>query len=53
MSELFAPARVDAQRTSPTIGNPAFGKLTHEQWVQLNLRHAELHLRLQVPRDGS
>ena len=30
--------------TAPTIDNPAFGRLTHEQWIQLNLRHAELHL---------
>jgi hypothetical protein len=34
---------------SPTIDNPAFGRLTHEQWIQLNLRHAELHLGFQVP----
>jgi hypothetical protein len=34
---------------SPTIPNPAFGPLTHEQWIQLNLRHAELHLGCQVP----
>lgn len=29
--------------TAPTITNPVFGALTHEQWIQLNLRHAELH----------
>jgi hypothetical protein len=28
----------------PTIPNPVFGRLTHDQWIQLNLRHAELHL---------
>jgi len=33
----------------PTIPNPVFGTLSHEQWVQLNLRHAELHLGNQVP----
>ena len=33
----------------PTAQNPVFGRLTHEQWVQLNLRHAELHLGFQVP----
>jgi Protein of unknown function (DUF1569) len=38
------------RQTAPTIDNPVFGKLTHEQWVQLNLRHAELHLGFQVPR---
>ena len=36
--------------TSPTIPNPALGPLTHDQWTQLNLRHAELHLGFQVPR---
>ena len=30
--------------TAPTIVNPVFGRLTHDQWIQLNLRHAELHL---------
>ena len=30
--------------SAPTITNPVFGPLTHEQWIQLNLRHAELHL---------
>ena len=24
--------------------SPAFGKMTHDQWVQLHCRHAELHL---------
>ena len=30
--------------TAPTIVNPVFGPLTHEQWINLHLRHAELHL---------
>jgi len=34
----------------PETVNPVFGKLTHEQWMQLNLRHAELHLGFQLPR---
>jgi hypothetical protein len=34
---------------APTIPNPVFGRLTHEQWIQLNLRHAELHLGFHVP----
>jgi hypothetical protein len=38
--------------TAPTADNPVFGKLTHAQWIQLNLRHAELHLGFQVPRDA-
>ena len=32
------------RRSAPKDPNPLFGRLTHEQWVQLNLRHAELHL---------
>jgi hypothetical protein len=35
--------------TAPTAENPVFGRLTHDQWIQLNLRHAELHLGFQVP----
>jgi uncharacterized protein DUF1569 len=30
--------------TAPTIDNPIFGALTHEEWIAINLRHAELHL---------
>ena len=29
---------------SPTLQNPLFGPMTHEEWIKLNLRHAELHL---------
>lgn len=36
--------------TPPTLINPVFGPLTHEQWIQLNLRHAELHLGFLLPR---
>jgi hypothetical protein len=35
--------------SAPTGASPVFGRLTHEQWIQLNLRHAELHLGFQVP----
>lgn len=36
-------------RTAPTIENPFLGWLSHDQWIALNLRHAELHLGHQVP----
>lgn len=36
--------------SDPKRDNPLFGPLTHGQWIQLNLRHAELHLGFQVPR---
>ncbi|HEV2296375.1 MAG TPA: DUF1569 domain-containing protein [Tepidisphaeraceae bacterium] len=37
--------------SAPSIPNPIFGSLAHEQWIQLNLRHAELHLSFQCPRE--
>ena len=45
LRDAFARLRA----TAPTVQNPVFGRLTHEQWIQLNLRHAELHLGNQVP----
>ena len=32
-----------------TASHPIFGKLTHEEWTQIHLRHAELHLSFAVP----
>ena len=29
---------------APTQPNVIFGKLSHEEWIQMHLRHAELHL---------
>jgi hypothetical protein len=46
----FRAALERLRSTPPTIPNPVFGPLTHEQWIQLNLRHAELHLSFQCPR---
>lgn len=34
--------RLDA--AAPTLVNPLFGPMTHEEWKQLHFRHAELHL---------
>ena len=45
----FRAAFARLRDTAPTIPNPAFGPLTHEQWIALNLRHAELHLGFQCP----
>jgi hypothetical protein len=33
----------------PAIPNIIFGPLKHEEWIALNLRHAELHLGFLVP----
>ena len=41
------------QATAPTRPNPLFGPLTHEEWLGLNLRHAELHLSFFEPRGGA
>ena len=35
----------------PGVPNPVFGPMTHDQWIQLNLRHAELHMGFLVPRE--
>jgi hypothetical protein len=45
----FRAAMERLRQTPPTAANPVFGPLTHEQWKNLNLRHAELHLGFQVP----
>ena len=46
----FAEAMERLRGRAPTEPNPAFGPLTHEQWINLNLRHAELHLGFFVPK---
>jgi len=38
------------QATTKRYPSPAFGPLTLEEWDQLHLRHAELHLSFFVPR---
>jgi hypothetical protein len=42
-----AACRVKTERM--TAQHPAFGKLTHDEWNRLHLRHAELHLSFAVP----
>jgi|ERR1043165_9724714 hypothetical protein len=39
--------RLDA--APPTINNPIFGPLTHEDWKRINMRHAELHMGFLQP----
>jgi hypothetical protein len=45
-----AVARVASQPMASS--HPVFGKLTHEEWTQLHLRHSELHLSFALPLDG-
>lgn len=42
-----AAARVKNERM--TARHPAFGAMTHEEWMTIHLRHAELHLSFAVP----
>jgi hypothetical protein len=42
-----AVSRVRTERM--TARHPAFGPLTHDEWVQFHLRHAELHLSFAIP----
>jgi Protein of unknown function (DUF1569) len=37
------------QSQMPAIPNPILGPLTHDEWIKLNLRHAELHLSFFQP----
>lgn len=32
------------RKAPPPVPNPLFGPLTHEEWIALHCRHAELHL---------
>ena len=41
---------IERYRTEkPTAAHPFLGKLALQEWVSLNLRHAELHLSFAVP----
>ena len=37
-------------KQAPAAPNLIFGPMTHEEWIKLNLRHAELHLSFFHPR---
>ncbi len=37
------------QNEKMTARHPILGKLTHEEWTRLHLRHAELHLSYAIP----
>ena len=39
-----------AQRVPMTHPSPLFGPTTHDQWIKLHCRHAELHLSFIHPR---
>ena len=37
------------EREEPRADHPAFGRLTPEEWLQLHLRHSELHMSFVKP----
>jgi len=55
---LASDAALDELRTeftrmtkqAPAVPNLIFGPMTHEEWIKLNLRHAELHLSFFHPQ---
>ncbi len=40
----FRAAYTRLHSTKPVHPSPVFGDLAHDEWIALNLRHAELHL---------
>ena len=46
--EKLRAAVARLQNEKMTAKHPVLGKLTHEEWTQLHMRHAELHLSFAV-----
>lgn len=40
----FEKAFARLAKEPPELPNPLFGKLSHDEWIALHLRHAELHI---------
>lgn len=50
--ESLQEFRKAVQRTmmeTMEAAHPAFGRMTHDEWMQLHLRHSEMHLSFAVP----
>lgn len=47
--EQLKSAVLRLQQTAPQASHPFLGKLAAEEWTQLHLRHAEMHLSFVVP----
>jgi Protein of unknown function (DUF1569) len=45
----FSAAWGRMKKEAPTLPNPLFGQMTHDEWIRLQLRHAELHLSFFKP----
>jgi hypothetical protein len=48
----FRDAMERLRRGPPARPNPVFGALTHDEWINLHLRHAELHLGFLCPQSS-
>jgi hypothetical protein len=48
--QQLKPALERMERERPTLQNPMFGHMSHDDWIKLNLRHAELHLSFFHPK---
>ncbi len=48
--ENFRRAFTRLKTEDPARRHPIFGKLDHQEWIKLNLRHAELHLSFVGPK---
>jgi hypothetical protein len=51
LAELHA-AVARLEREPQRARHPAFGELSREQWDQLHLRHASMHMSFLVPQDS-
>jgi hypothetical protein len=47
--QRFQIAVLRLKNDPPTQPHALFGKMTHAEWMALNLRHAELHLSFAIP----
>ena len=45
----FRAALARVRQEKMTAIHPVFGRITHDEWMQLHLRHAEMHLSFAVP----
>ena len=48
--ERMRAAMARLRDAAPAMPHPIFGPMTHAEWIQSHLRHAELHLGFLVPR---
>lgn len=47
--EKFRAAVSRVREEQMTAIHPVFGRITHDEWLQFHLRHAEMHLSFAIP----